>query len=333
MPFSKFLKRAALLAILLAVALAALAYRWAHQPVRLAASPIDVAIQPRSALPAVLTQLQAGGVTFNHTLFTAMTRLLRLDTSIKSGNYEFQTGTTPYQLLLKLARGDVNQSVVTVIEGWTFARMRAEIDQNPDLKHDTLGLSEAALLARIGAAESKAEGLFFPDTYLFARGTSDVDIYTRAYRVGRLRLAEAWRERAADLPYRTPYEALIAASLIEKETGRGDERGRVSAVFANRLRVGMPLQTDPSVVYGLTTPLDKRLRRRDLTTDTPYNTYTRPGLPPTPIALPGMAALEAAVHPVKTDALYFVARGDGSSEFSNSLDAHNRAVNRYQRGQ
>lgn len=330
---SKFFKRTLLVLILLALAVSFGCYRWAHTPVKLARAPLDVTVEPHSPLRAVIRQLNAGGVKIDRRLFEGMARLLRLDTALKSGNYELEAGVTPYQVLQKLARGDVNQSVVTIIEGWTFAKMRAEIDASPDVRHDTAGLSEAQLLARLGASESHAEGLFFPDTYLFTKGSSDLDIYARAYRLAKTRLQQAWQGRADKLPYRTPYEALIVASLVEKETGRRADRASVAAVFANRLRVGMPLQTDPSVIYGLSAPLDGRLRRRDLTTDTPYNTYTRPGLPPTPIALPGTASLEAALHPADTDALYFVARGDGSSQFSKTLDEHNRAVNRYQRGQ
>ncbi|HXZ09786.1 MAG TPA: endolytic transglycosylase MltG, partial [Paraburkholderia sp.] len=269
-------------------------------------------------------------------LFVIMTRVLGLQGQLKSGNYEFKSGITPYEVLQKLALGDVNEYVATIIEGWTFRHMRAELDANTALKHDTAGMSDADLLTAIGAPEApigNGEGLFFPDTYLFDKDTSDLDIYRRAYRLMKLRLDEAWAARAPNLPYKSPYDALTMASIIEKETGKASDRPMVSAVFANRLRVGMPLQTDPTVIYGLGDNYAGRLRKRDLQTDTPYNTYTRMGLPPTPIALPGVASLQAALNPAQTSALYFVSRGDGSSIFSDTLDDHNKAVDKYIRGQ
>lgn len=247
-----------------------------------------------------------------------MTRALGLSAQLKSGNYAFKSGITPYEVLQKIARGDVNEYVATVIEGWTLQKMRSELDGNPALAHDTAGMSDVDLLRAIGASEvdkACAEGLFFPDTYLFDKGTSDLTVYKRAYRTMQKRLAEAWATRAPNLPYKTPYDALIMASIVEKETGRASDRPLVAAVFANRLRIGMPLQTDPSVIYGLGPAYDGHLKKKDLQTDTPYNTYTRMGLPPTPIALPGVAALNAALNPAASSALYFVARGDGSSFF------------------
>lgn len=357
------LKKCLIFGVAFAVLLAALAaaggYFWATRPLALAAATLDVTIQPRSTVRGVAAQLRRGGVPVQADPFVLMTRLLGMESRLKSGNYEFKTGVTPYEVLQKLALGDVNESVVTVIEGWTFKRMRAEFDANPALKHDTAGMSDAALLAAIGAggpggapgspgtteagvsagvgnplaANANAEGLFFPDTYLFDKGTSDLNIYRRAYRLMQQRLNAAWAARAPGLPYRSPYEALTMASLIEKETGKAGDRPLVSAVFANRLRIGMPLQTDPAVIYGLGASYDGHLRRRDLQSDTPYNTYMRRGLPPTPIALPGIASLQAAMNPAQTSALYFVSRGDGSSVFSETLGDHNRAVDKYIRGQ
>jgi UPF0755 protein len=271
-------------------------------------------------------------------LFVLMTRALGLSAQLKSGNYAFKTGITPYEMLQKIARGDVNEYVATVIEGWTFQKMRNELDGNPALQHDTAGMTDADLLKAIGApddviARASAEGLFFPDTYLFDKGTSDIAVYKRAYKLMQQRLSEAWNTRAQNLPYKTPYDALIMASIVEKETGRAADRPLVAAVFANRLRIGMPLQTDPSVIYGLGSAYGGRLRKKDLQTDTPYNTYTRMGLPPGPIALPGVAALAATVNPASSAALYFVSRGDGSSFFSDTLGDHNRAVDKYIRGQ
>ncbi|CAG4887567.1 Endolytic murein transglycosylase [Paraburkholderia gardini] len=324
--------------ILIALVAAAIAggYHWATTPVELGTPQLDVTIKPHSSLRSVTGQLNRGGVPVEPELFVLMTRVLGLQSQLKSGNYEFKTGITPYEVLQKIARGDVNEYVATIIEGWTFRHMRAEIDANPALKHDTAGMTDADLMKAIGAPEASignGEGLFFPDTYLFDKNTSDIEVYRRAYRLMKLRLDEAWSTRAAGLPFKTPYEALTMASIIEKETGKTSDRPMVAAVFANRLKVGMPLQTDPTVIYGLGDNYAGRLKKRDLQTDTPYNTYTRRGLPPTPIALPGVASLQAAMNPAQTTALYFVSRGDGSSIFSDTLDAHNKAVDKYIRGQ
>jgi len=323
-------------ALVLLAAAAGGGYFWATSPVTLSAPVVDVTIKPHSSVRSVALQLVRAGVALAPEPFVLMTRALGLQTRLKSGNYEFKSGVTPYEVLQKLALGDTNEDVVTIIEGWSFKRMRAEIDADPSLKHDTAGMTDAQLLAAIGAQEkdlSNAEGLFFPDTYLFDKGSSDIDVYRRAYRLMQQQLARVWIERAPGLPYQTPYEALTMASLVEKETGRAADRPLVAAVFANRLRIGMPLQTDPSVIYGLGDAYTGRLRRRDLQTDTPYNTYMRRGLPPTPIALAGAASLEAATKPAPTGALYFVSRGDGTSVFSDTLGDHNKAVDKYIRGQ
>ncbi|NRO97522.1 endolytic transglycosylase MltG [Paraburkholderia sp. NMBU_R16] len=323
-------------AVVLLAAAAGGGYFWATSPVTLSAPVVDVTIKPHSSVRSVALQLVRAGVALAPEPFVLMTRALGLQTRLKSGNYEFKSGVTPYEVLQKLALGDTNEDVVTIIEGWSFKRMRAEIDADPSLKHDTAGMTDAQLLAAIGAQEkdlTNAEGLFFPDTYLFDKGSSDIDVYRRAYRLMQQQLARVWAERAPGLPYQTPYEALTMASLVEKETGRAADRPLVAAVFANRLRIGMPLQTDPSVIYGLGDAYSGRLRKRDLQTDTPYNTYLRRGLPPTPIALAGAASLEAAAKPAPTGALYFVSRGDGTSVFSDTLGDHNKAVDKYIRGQ
>jgi UPF0755 protein len=326
----------AALAVVLLAALVAGGYYWAMSPVALAAPVLDVTIKPHSSVRSVTEQLNRGGVSVALEPFILMTRALGLQSRLKSGNYEFKSGITPYEVLQKLALGDTNEDVVTIIEGWTVKRMRAELDAVPSVRHDTAGMTDVQLLAAIGASQtsvSNAEGLFFPDTYLFDKGTSDLDVYRRAYRLMQQQLERAWAQREPGLPYRTPYEALTAASLIEKETGRAGDRPLVAAVFANRLRLGMPLQTDPAVIYGAGDQYSGHLHKRDLETDTPYNTYKRRGLPPTPIALPGAASLEAAMKPAPTSALYFVSRGDGSSVFSDSLGDHNKAVDKYIRGQ
>jgi UPF0755 protein len=234
-------------------------------------------------------------------------------------------------LLSALAQGDTIRESITIIEGWTFAQMRAEIARHPWLRHESEALDEAAWLASVVPGYDHPEGLFYPDTYVFDRGTSDLYIYRLAHQRQLKKLEQAWANRAPDLPYGSPYEALIMASIVEKETAREEDRTRVASVFVNRLRQGMRLQTDPTVIYGMGERFDGNLRKRDLQEDTAYNTYQRAGLPPTPIALPGLAAIQASLHPASGKDLYFVARGDGSSEFSSNLDDHNRAVDKYQR--
>lgn len=263
--------------------------------------------------------------------FELLARVLRRERDIKAGNYYITQAPTPLQLLDKLTRGDVLQAEVRLIEGWTFAQFRAELDASPDLRHDSKGLDDAALLARLQVSEPHPEGLFFPDTYLFAKGSSDLNVLRRAYRAQKRHLQAEWDGRAADIPYKTPYEALIMASIVEKETGRPEERDRIAGVLVNRLRIGMRLQVDPTVIYGLGPDFDGNLKKAHLLEDGPYNTYTRAGLPPTPIAMPGLASLHAALQPAKTNALYYVSRGDGSSHFSRDIAEHNKAVSRYQR--
>ncbi|WP_300337440.1 endolytic transglycosylase MltG [Accumulibacter sp.] len=315
------------------LALLAGAIAWVVQaPIAMRHEQVDFTISPGSSMRSAAREIAAAGAELQPWLLILLGKWMRVDTSIKAGSYEITRGITPLELLNKLTRGDVTQSELVFIEGWTFRQMRARLDAHPDLRHDTEGLPEAEIMRLIGAPESTAEGLFFPDTYYFAKRSSDVDVLTRAYRAMQHHLLREWQARAVDLPYADAYQALTMASIIEKETGRPDERPLVAGVFVNRLRQGMLLQTDPTVIYGLGESFDGNLRKRDLLADTPYNTYTRPGLPPTPIALPGLASLQAALHPPATEALYFVARGDGSSHFSPTLDEHNRAVRRFQKG-
>jgi len=323
-----------LLGVLLVFAIAAAGgfAWWANQPLVLVTSPVEVIVKPNSGVASVGRQIQRGGVPIDSHLFQLLARITGHGADLKAGGYQFETGVTPLGVIDKLAKGEVTHYVVTVIEGWEFRKMRAAVDANPALKHDTQGMSDADLMKAIGASETSPEGLFFPDTYLFARGSSDIELYKHAYRAMQRRLNDAWNARAPDLPYRSPYEALVMASIVEKETGQAAERPMIAAVFANRLRKNMMLQTDPTVIYGIGPSFDGNLRKKDLLTDTPYNTYTRTGLPPTPIALPGVQSLMAALSPAKTAALYFVSRGNGSSHFSNSLPEHNRAVDKYQRG-
>lgn len=324
------LRRLLTLIVLCAVCLAALTYFFATRPVALKVSPLDFEITSGVGLRGASRQMVEAGIDMPAWQFSWLGRVLGKAAQIKAGSYEVEAGVTPWQLLQKLTRGDITQGELALIEGKTFADFRQSVDQHPDIRHDSAGLRNAELLARLGIDAPHPEGLFFPDTYLFPKNASDLDIYRRAHLALSRRLETEWNSRAKDLPYRSPYEALIMASIIEKETGLATDREQIAGVFVNRLRSGMLLQTDPAVIYGLR-QFDGNLRKKDLQTDSPYNTYQRPGLPPTPIALPGQAALHAALHPAASDMYYFVARGDGSSVFSRTLEEHNRAVARYQK--
>ncbi len=289
-------------------------------------------IRPGLGLKGAAQAMAQSGVDFEPWQFALLGRFTGMDRNIQAGSYEVSPGVTALELLQKLTAGDVTQTSLVVVEGKTFRELRARLDAHPDLRHETSGLADAELLQRLGAAESHPEGLFFPDTYLFAKQSNDLTLLRRAYQSMQHRLAAEWAGRDASVPYKNAYEALIMASIIEKETGTAADRGKVASVFVNRLRRGMLLQTDPTVIYGIGEKFDGNLRKSDLHTDTVYNTYTRAGLPPTPIALPGAASIQAALHPPVSDFLYFVARGDGSSVFSRTLEEHNRAVIRYQKG-
>ncbi len=318
--------------LLLVLALAGAAWWWLHAPLPMGDAAIELAIEPGTSPRGVARDVQAAGVRTDARLLYWWFRLSGQSRLIKAGNYEIAPGSTPLGLLDKLVRGDETLRALTLVEGWNFRQVRAAL-ATAELKPDSAALGEAALMERLGRTGVAAEGRFFPDTYTYAKGASDLTVLRRALHAMDRQLAAAWEQRAADTPLKTPDEALVLASIVEKETGREADRALVAGVFTNRLRVGMLLQTDPTVIYGLGERFDGNLRKRDLQTDTPYNTYTRTGLPPTPISMPGKASLLAAVQPERTKALYFVARGDGSSHFSSSLDEHNRAVGRYQRGQ
>ena len=304
---------------------------YATTPLGVAALPTEVEIPPGAGFRIAVRQLERAGVDVRRREFELLARALGRGRAIKAGNYFLTEAPTPLELLEKLTRGDVLQAEVRLIEGWTFAQFRAELDTSADLRHDSKGLDDAELLKRLQAAETHPEGLFFPDTYLFAKGSSDLNVLRRAYRAQQRHLQAEWEARSPSVPYHTPYEALVMASIIEKETGRPEERDRIAGVLVNRLRIGMRLQVDPTVIYGLGAAFDGNLKKAHLLEDGPYNTYTRAGLPPTPIAMPGLASLHAAMQPAKTDALYYVSRGDGSSHFSRNISEHNKAVSRYQR--
>ncbi|MBU0751075.1 MAG: endolytic transglycosylase MltG [Gammaproteobacteria bacterium] len=331
----RLFKRLLLLCLLAAIGFSGWMAWFAFAAVPLKVNPrgaVDFDIRPGLGLKGAASVMVATGVDFMPWQFALLGRLAGMDRNIKAGSYEVVAGVTPWDLLQKLTLGDVTQTELVLVEGRTFRQFRAQIDAHADLRHDTMGLSDAELLQRLGIADAHPEGLFFPDTYLFAKQSSDLAILARAHEAMQRRLAAEWDKRDTSVPYKSPYQALIMASIVEKETGLEADRGKVASVFVNRLRRGMLLQTDPTVIYGMGLTFDGNIRKRDLTADTPWNTYTRAGLPPTPIAMPGLASIQAALRPPATDFLYFVARGDGSSVFSRTLEEHNRAVTRYQRG-
>jgi UPF0755 protein len=318
--------------VLVLVAAVGAAFWWVDNPLALDNPPVDLSIEPGTSARGVARVVSQSGVQVQPWLLYGWLRLSGQDRQIKAGSYEVEAGATPRSLLRKLVQGEESLRSVTLVEGWNFRQVRAALAAAPQLAADTALLPEAALMEQLGRPGQAAEGRFFPDTYSYAKGSSDLKVLARALRAMDRQLALAWEQRAQDTPLKSPDQALVLGSIVEKETGRPSDRPMIAGVFTNRLRLGMMLQTDPTVIYGMGERFDGNLRKKDLQTDTPWNTYTRAGLPPTPIAMPGKQALLAAVAPAPTDALYFVARGDGTSEFSRSLDAHNRAVDKFQRG-
>ncbi len=309
---------------------------WLHEPMALRLQPgnpvADLEIEPGTSASGVAKAVVASGADVPVSLLQAWFRFSGQARLIKAGSYELVPGTSPRKLLSMLVRGEEALKSVTLVEGWTFAQVRIALQKAEQLAPETLALSPEIIMEKLERPGIHPEGRFFPDTYTYAKGSSDLALLKRAARAMDRRLDAAWSLRSPDSPLKSPDQALILASIVEKETGKPSDRAQIGGVFINRLRIGMPLQTDPTVIYGLGARFDGNLRRRDLQADTPYNTYTRTGLPPTPISMPGKAALLAAVQPAPTKALYFVSRGDGSSEFSANLDEHNRAVNKYIRG-
>jgi UPF0755 protein len=303
---------------------------YSSTPVPVKQLPAGFDLPPGTRFRSAVQRIEEAGIAVGPLEFEILARGLGRDGSIKAGSYELATAPTPLELLDKLTRGDVTQDEVRFIEGWNFRQVRAALAANKSLKQETAGLDDAQLLARLGVTEAHPEGLFFPDTYLFAKGSSDLRVLRRAYQAMQRHLEREWQARDPAAPYANPYQALIMASIIEKETGRAEERDTIGGVLVNRLRKGMLLQVDPTVIYGLGEKFDGNLKKIHLLTDGPYNTYTRAGLPPTPIAATGLASVRAALRPAKTDAYYYVARGDGTSQFSRTLDEHNRAVRKYQ---
>jgi len=327
----KLLRLLLVLVLLAVLGAGSFALWWLNRPLPLASDSVELSIDPGTPPREIAQAWVQAGVDAPALLLYEWFRWSGQARKIRAGSYEIGRGTTPLALLNKMVRGDETLAVARLIEGWTFRQFRAELAKADSLKPTTATMSDEQVMAALGAPGVAPEGRFYPDTYAYSKGVSDIAVLKRALHAMQKRLDAAWAERAPDTPLKSPDEALVLASIIEKETGVPADRGRVAGVFVNRLRQGMPLQTDPSVIYGLGTAFDGNLRKRDLVADTPYNTYTRAGLPPTPIAMPGKAALLAAVRPDSTKALYFVSRGDGSSEFSDTLADHNRAVNQYQR--
>lgn len=326
-----FIKKLLVTGVIVSVAAVAGFSYWAKSPLDTGGKAVEFSIAPGSGVGAAAQQMAKAGVPVNPQLFNILARVTGEAGRIKAGSYELKPDTSPRRLLTQLVRGEFAQEAITIVEGWTFRQMRAAIAAHERLRHDTVKLSDEELMQKVSSEYKTPEGLFFPDTYLFAKGSSELEIYKKAHQAMMKHLQTAWEGRDPSLPYKTPYEALTMASIIEKETGQKSERNMIAGVFVNRLRTGMMLQTDPTVIYGMGERYVGDIRKKDLQTDTPYNTYMRAGLPPTPIALPGMQSLHAALAPAKTQALYFVARGDGTSQFSDNLNDHNRAVNQYQR--
>ncbi len=327
------IKEVVLWLIFILVVVSGLVGYYALRPLPFTQLPYEFSLKQGSSLKSAARQMKQADVLSSDWLFVLLARGLGKAAQIKPGNYEIEEPISPLQLLDMISKGRVEQSEITVVEGFTFSQLRQILNASVSLRHDSVTLPDDEILKRIGATENQAEGLFFPDTYNFATGSSDLTVLKRAYQLMQKHLQESWSKRDPDLPLNSPYDALILASIVEKETGQAVDRPMIAGVFINRLKKKMLLQTDPTVIYGMGEKFDGNLRKRDLQTDTPYNTYTRGGLTPTPIALPGLASIQAVLHPAQTNALYFVARGDGSSYFSSTLAEHNNAVNKYQKNE
>ncbi|HUA78773.1 MAG TPA: endolytic transglycosylase MltG [Dyella sp.] len=325
-----------LLLVLLAVLIAAGWFwrdfnRFAVSPLRVSAMGESIDIGRGTSFKDIVHQLRAEGLTTSAPFYwRLLAERMRVAGRLHAGEYAVTPGITPEQLLANMSQGKVLQRDVTIVDGWTFRDVLQALSKADKLKHDTAGLDDAAIMQKLGAPGEKPEGRFLPETYAYVKGDSDLDVLRRAHEAMTKTLATLWAQRDPDLPLHSPYDALILASIVEKETGRADERSRVAGVFVRRLQKNMLLQTDPTVIYGMGSNYAGNIHKSDLTTDTPYNTYTRPGLPPTPIAMPGKPAIEAALHPAPGDALYFVARGDGTHVFASTLEEQNRNVACYQ---
>lgn len=334
--FKRLLTLIALIGMFAAAGAGALAW-WVHQPLTLAFSTVEFTLDKSNTGKTVAQQVVEAGVQTQPNLLHLWFRLSGEARKIKAGSYELEAGVTPRSLLKKLVSGDQAFKTVTLVEGWTFAQLREALSKAEHLRQETQGLSADLIMEKLGKPGLKPEGRFFPDTYTYTKGNSDWVVLKSALQAMNKNLAAAWEMRANDSPLKSMDDALTLASIVEKETGSKADRDMVGSVFNNRLRIGMPLQTDPTVTYGAGPAKGKDYDGNWLSAkadDNPWNTYMRTGLPLTPIAMPGKAALLAAVQPKPSSALYFVAKGDGTgaSQFSDTLEEHNRAVNKYIRG-
>jgi UPF0755 protein len=331
---TKFIKRLFVWSILAAILVVSiLVYqllRFQHGSVTLPQQPTVFLIRSGSNIKSIAQDLTMQKIINDPWLFILLAKVKGVETRVRAGEYQIETGMTADDLLEKFIQGSAIQYSFTVIEGWSFRQMLAAIAEDPVIEHTLEGKNNQQIMNLIGYPDQHPEGMFFPDTYRFPKGTSDVDFLRRAYQVMQKHLTREWNQRDVGLPLDSSYDALILASIIEKETGAGFERPLISGVFIQRLNKNMRLQTDPTIIYGLGENFDGNIRFRDLKKDTPYNTYLHSGLTPTPIALPGLDAIRAALHPAKTEALYFVSKGDGTHHFSATLEEHNAAVKRYQ---
>ena len=326
----RLIKFVFILSFLGALAISAWLFIYAKTSLSLAPQAQEISIKPKSGLKSIANQLVEQGVLNSAWPFVLFAKILGKESYLQAGDYTLNKNITPYQLMLSLNHGKATQGNITFIEGKTFKQMREKLAKNDAIDATITQLSDSQVMQSVGNGEDHAEGLFFPDTFYFDRGTPDKVILKRAYDIMQTKLDGAWQNRAPNLPYKNSYEALIMASIVEKETGKASERPMIAGVFINRLKIGMRLQTDPTVIYGMGDSYNGNIRRKDLLKDTIYNTYTRYGLPPTPIAMPGLASINAALHPESTKSLYFVGKGDGSHAFSATLNEHNRAVVKYQ---
>ncbi|MBY0345926.1 MAG: endolytic transglycosylase MltG [Neisseriaceae bacterium] len=298
----------------------------------LRSSPYRVSVEKNQKFSTLAQKLEDDGVIVNAALMRLTASLTGADKTLKVGIYLFRTPVSIWTILSRISLGKPDQEKIQIIEGWTYKKIRSNFKKEENLKAVLTDLSESAVLEKIGIGAPNAEGQFLADTYFYTPGSTDEEVLRRSHSALKVALEEAWVSRNENLPYKTPYELLIMASLVEKETALAEDRKKVASVFVNRLRLGMRLQTDPTIIYGMGDQYNGKIRKVDILRPTPYNTYTIDGLPPTPIAMISLAALEAAAHPDETPYLYFVARGDGSSQFSATLNEHNNAVNKYIRG-
>ena len=330
----KFIKRLflwSLIAVFLIIAVLVFQLlRFQHGAIPMTSQSAVFLIRSGSNIKSISQDLARQGIINDPWLFILLAKVRGLETRVRAGEYQIETGLTADELLDKFIRGNAIQYNFTIIEGWSFRQLLAALAEDPILEHTLGDKTDAEIMTQLGYPGQHPEGMFFPDSYSFPKGSSDVDFLKRAYQVMQKHLQREWDQRAPGLPLASSYEALTLASIVEKETGAGFERPLIAGVFIERLKRNMRLQTDPTIIYGLGPKFDGNIRRRDLKKDTPYNTSLHAGLTPTPIALPGLEAIHAVLHPAQTEALYFVSRGDGTHQFSATLDEHNAAVSRYQ---